>query len=110
MRRMQIALRRCVPIVHISTAPSQHLPPVPHLFHHARMGNKRFDTIFDFQRWGHAMEVRCSCVHTGVLDAAYVVERFMTKRWPTNSLATAGDHLRCSACGGRPMRIGPAMR
>ena len=74
------------------------------------MGNKRFDTIFDFARHGYAMEVVCGCGHVGVLDPRMVVDRFMRERWPSNSLVTARDHLRCSKCKKRPERIGPAMR
>jgi len=74
------------------------------------MGTKRSDTIYDFARHGYAMEVLCSCGHKGVLDPRMVVDRFTRERWATNSLDTAGDHLRCSRCNGRPARIGPAMR
>jgi hypothetical protein len=74
------------------------------------MGNKRFDTIFDFQRHDFAVEVVCSCGHVGVLDANALVETFARKRWPMNSLATARRHLRCSKCGERPERIGPGVR
>jgi len=74
------------------------------------MGNKRFETIFDFARHGYATEVVCACGHVGVLEPQGVVGRFMRERWPTNSLATTRDLLKCSSCGERPERIGPAMR
>ena len=74
------------------------------------MGNKRFDSLEDFTRHRCAIEVTCACGHKGLLDPAYVVDTFMRRRWPTNSLVTARDHLRCSRCRGRPVWIGPGER
>ena len=83
---------------------------VLHSFQARGMGNKRFDTIFDFARHGFLVEITCACGHRAMLEPYPIIEQFMRERWPTNSLATARDHLRCSACGERPERIGPAMR
>ncbi|MEO7550843.1 MAG: hypothetical protein ABIT09_06850 [Croceibacterium sp.] len=73
------------------------------------MGSKRFDTIGDFIRHGHDIEIACYCGHKAILPAVKVALKFTRESWPLG-LGLATRHFRCSKCGSSPSQIGPMRR
>ncbi len=71
------------------------------------VGTVKFRTLFDFTR--HQMNVGCvcgSCAHQGVVHCDRLARWCFLKRLHGTVDALPG-FLRCSHCGGRPMRIRP---
>jgi hypothetical protein len=73
------------------------------------MGGKSIKVITDFDRAGYDVEVVCGCRHRRVLPRRLVVTWFIVKGWPPG-LEVARERFRCSRCGKKADRVGPALR
>ena len=72
------------------------------------MSSKRLDSIADYSRHGYALRVDCrSCRRVAVLDPLQIVLQCQQRGWSKQMAALEG-RLRCSRCGSRQTRLGPA--
>ena len=68
--------------------------------------NVKFDTLFDVTRRGANLHVRCRCGHSSVVDAAKLQRWYSCHRW-LMQMQFVGEHLWCSKCHRRPVKVGP---
>ena len=72
------------------------------------MSSKRLDSIADYSRHGYALRVDCRrCRRVAVLDPLQIVLQCQQRGWSKQMAALEG-RLRCSRCGSRDTRLGPA--
>jgi hypothetical protein len=72
------------------------------------MSSKRLDTIADYSRHGYALRVDClSCRHIAVVNPLEIVMLCQHRGW-SKQMAAVEARMRCSRCGSRKTRIGPA--
>jgi tRNA G26 N,N-dimethylase Trm1 len=72
------------------------------------MSSKRLDSIADYSRHGYALRVDCRrCRRVAVLDPLQIVLQCQQRGWSKQMAALEG-RLRCSRCGSRQTRLGPA--
>jgi len=72
------------------------------------MSSKRLDSISDYSRHGYALRVDCRrCRRVAVLDPLQIVLQCQQRGWSKQMAALEG-RLRCSRCGSRDTRLGPA--
>lgn len=72
------------------------------------MSSKRLDTIADYSRHGYALRVDCRhCRRVAVLNPLSIVLLCQQRGWSKQMSALEG-RLRCSRCGSRDTRLGPA--
>lgn len=70
-----------------------------------RMGaNRRYESLSEMVSEPGGLEVRCGCGHKGVVDGRKLARLFFVRRW-NSRIHMIGAHLRCSKCGGRPVKI-----
>jgi len=72
------------------------------------MSSKRLDTIADFARHGYRLRVDClSCKRVAIIEPRQIVELCSKRGW-SRDMRAVERRLRCSACGSREVRCGPA--
>lgn len=72
------------------------------------MSSKRLDTIADYSRHGYALRVDCQrCRRVAVLNPREIVLLCQKRGW-SKQMATVESRFRCSRCGSRDTRLGPA--
>lgn len=72
------------------------------------MSSKRLDSIADYSRLGYALRVDCrQCRRVAVMDPLQIVLQCQQRGWSKQMPALEG-RLRCSRCGSRDTRLGPA--
>jgi hypothetical protein len=72
------------------------------------MSSKRLDSIADFARHGYRLRVDClQCKRVAVMDPCRIVE-ICSKRGLSRDMHAVQRRLRCSVCGWRDVRCGPA--
>jgi hypothetical protein len=72
------------------------------------MSSKRLDTMADYSRHGYALSVDCRhCRRIAVLNPLSIVLLCQKRGWSKQMSALEG-RLRCSRCGSRDTRLGPA--
>ena len=72
------------------------------------MSSKRLDSIADFARHGYRLRVDClACNRVAIMDPRRIVE-ICSKRGLSRDMQAIERRLRCSACGSRRVRCGPA--
>jgi hypothetical protein len=72
------------------------------------MSSKRLDAISDYARRGYALKVDCQdCGHAGKLDTRKITDLCQQGGW-SRQIAAVERRLKCSKCGGRNLRCGPA--
>jgi tRNA G26 N,N-dimethylase Trm1 len=72
------------------------------------MSSKRLDSIADYSRHGYALRVDCRrCRRVAVLDPLQIVLHCQQRGWSKQMAALEG-RLRCSRCGSKDTRLGPA--
>lgn len=72
------------------------------------MSSKRLDTIADFSRHGYALRVDClRCRRVAILNPLEIVMLCQQRGW-SKQIAAVEARLRCSQCGRRETRLGPA--
>ena len=72
------------------------------------MSSKRLDSIADYSRHGYALRVDCRrCRRVAVLDPLQIALQCQQRGW-SKQMAALEERLRCSRCGSRQTRLGPA--
>ena len=72
------------------------------------MGSKRLDSLGDFHRQGYRLRVDClSCNRVAILAPLPLLQRCHAEG-ASHQLGAVKRRLRCSSCGGRKVRLGPA--
>tara|TARA_R100001129_G_scaffold181565_1_gene161047 strand:- start:2221 stop:2505 length:285 start_codon:yes stop_codon:yes gene_type:complete len=72
------------------------------------MSSKRLDTIADYSRHGYALRVDCRrCRRVEVLHPLKITLLCQQRGWSKQMFALE-RRLRCSQCGSREVRLGPA--
>lgn len=72
------------------------------------MSSKRLDKISDYARHGFNLKVDCrECGHSITLSARSLSELCQKRHW-SRDMDLLGAKLKCSACGARNVRFGPA--
>ena len=72
------------------------------------MSSKRLSSLSDYARHGYKLRLDCECGRTVLADPRTVLRLCHEKGWH-HSLEGVTMRLRCSTCGRRPARIGPAL-
>jgi hypothetical protein len=72
------------------------------------MSSKRLSSLSDYARHGYKLRLDCACGRT-VLADPHAVLRLCHERGWRHTLEGLALKLRCSKCGKRPKRIGPAL-
>jgi hypothetical protein len=76
--------------------------------HAGVMSSKRLDSISDYRRHGYALRIDClGCGHMAKIDPNVIVKLCMAHGW-SKQLAYVERRLRCTKCGKRDVRCGPA--
>lgn len=74
------------------------------------MGSKRLDLISDYARHGFDLRVDCrACKHMAVLSSRKLTDLCQERHW-SRVMAVVEAKLKCSACGSRDVRCGPAFK
>lgn len=72
------------------------------------MGSKRLDSLSDYLRHGYRLRIDCKGCGRGVIvDPFPILERCHKQGWPY-TMPAIERRLRCSICGGKNLRLGPA--
>jgi hypothetical protein len=72
------------------------------------MGSKRLDAISDYHRHGFRLRIDCrACGRVAIVDPLEIVEQCRARGW-SRQMPAIERRLRCSRCGGREVRLGPA--
>lgn len=72
------------------------------------MSSKRLDDLGDYHRHGYRLSVECrQCNRVVILDPLPMLEQCQRRRW-SRQMPAVGRRLRCSNCGARNVRVGPA--
>ena len=72
------------------------------------MSSTRLDTISDYARHGYRLQVDCrKCGRVAKLDARAITEQCIKQGW-NRDIGQIEQRLRCSQCGSRDVRCGPA--
>jgi len=72
------------------------------------MGSKRLDSISDYARHGYQLRVDCrDCGRAALLDARELTALCSKRGW-NRDVFSLSKRLRCSNCGSRNVRHGPA--
>ena len=71
--------------------------------------NIKVESLGDFSRYDCNVQAVCRCGHRGTIDLAKLKRWFDAHRWDTR-VHMVVDHLRCSRCGRRPVRVIPVRR
>lgn len=71
------------------------------------MSSKRLSSLSDYARHGYKLRLDCECGRT-VLADPHTILRLCHERGWRHTLEGLALKLRCSNCGRRPKRIGPA--
>lgn len=74
---------------------------------HARMSTKHFESLTQLIRAEVRLRVECECNRVAILDPDQLLDQVM-KRRGSHQLAKVVAQMRCSRCGARPWRWGPA--
>ena len=72
------------------------------------MSSKRLSSLSDYARHGYKLRLDCKCGRTVLLDPRAVLQFCNDRGW-RHTLEGIATKLRCSNCGGRPVRMGPAL-
>lgn len=72
--------------------------------------NHKPDTLFKLMAAGYQAEIVCRCGHRAMLDVRQLIAECQRLRIGINSFAPLAHRMKCSKCGGKPRRIGPAKR
>ena len=73
------------------------------------MGTKRFETVFDYTKWGCDIAVTCRCGHKARLDTKAITKTCVVKGLDTRMPAIKA-RLKCGACGSRDVQCSPVER
>lgn len=73
-----------------------------------RMSSKRLASLSDYARHGYKLRLDCECGRA-VLADPHTILRLCHERGWRHTLEGIALKLRCSKCGARPKRIGPAL-
>ena len=72
------------------------------------MSSKRLDAINDYTRAGYRLRVDCrGCNRVVVIDPLEIVLLCQRRNW-SKQIGEIERRLRCSKCGSRDVRLGPA--
>ena len=72
------------------------------------MSSKRLDDVGDFRRHGYNMRVDCrSCGRVAAMDPTELVFLCNRNGW-SRQMTSVEARLRCSGCGSKDVRCGPA--
>ena len=72
------------------------------------MSSKRLDTIADYTRHGYTLRVDClKCRRVAIINPLQLTLRCQKRGW-SKQIAAVERRLRCSQCGNREVRLGPA--
>jgi|TARA_Y100001001_G_scaffold157510_1_gene175760 Zn finger protein HypA/HybF involved in hydrogenase expression len=72
------------------------------------MSSKRLATIADFSRHGYTLRVDClQCRRVAVFNPLEITMICQQHGW-SKQMASVEGRLRCSKCGSRDIRLGPA--
>ena len=72
------------------------------------MSSKRLDAINDYTRAGYRLRVDCTgCNRIVIIDPLEIVLLCQRRNW-SKQIAAVERRLRCSKCGSRAIRLGPA--
>lgn len=72
------------------------------------MSSKRLSGLSDYARHGYKLRLDCECGRT-VLVQPHALLKLCNDRGWRHTLGGIAAKLRCSKCGRRPYRIGPAL-
>lgn len=72
------------------------------------MSSKRLSSLSDYARHGYRLRLDCECGRIVLLDPHAVLQFCHERSW-RHTLDGLALRLRCSQCGARPKRIGPAL-
>ena len=74
------------------------------------MSSKRLDAINDYARAGYRLRVDCrGCCRVVVIEPLEIMLTCQRRGW-SMQIAFIEKRLRCSQCGGRNVRLGPAFK
>lgn len=73
------------------------------------MGTKRFDSVFDYTKWGCDIAVSCRCGHKARLETKEIMKACVLNGLDTRMPAIRA-RLKCKACGSREVRCAPVPR
>lgn len=73
-----------------------------------RMGSKRLDSLGDFLRHKYRLRIECRGCNRIVIKEPLALLELCRRRGWGHQLPVIERRLRCSRCGGRHARIGPA--
>ena len=72
------------------------------------MSSKRLDTIADFTRHGYRLRIDCrSCGRLAIINPLEITMLCQRRNW-SKQIDAIERRFRCTKCGKRDVRIGPA--
>lgn len=72
------------------------------------MSSKRLDSAADYLRHGYRLRIDClGCKRVVIMEPLPLLEICRARSWPYQ-IGAIERRLRCSVCGGRTVRLGPA--
>lgn len=72
------------------------------------MSSKRLDSTGDYLRHGYKLRIDClGCKRVVVMDPLKLLEQCRQRAWP-HQIASIERRLKCSGCGAKTVRVGPA--
>lgn len=72
------------------------------------MGSKRLDSLGDYLRHGYRLRLECrGCNRVAIKEPLPMLEMCRKRGWG-HQLPVIERRLRCSKCGSREVRLGPA--
>lgn len=72
------------------------------------MSSKRLSSLSNLARYGYKLRIDCGCGRVVMLEPRALLLRSHALDLP-RTLNGLAERLRCSRCGKRPERIGPAL-